>query len=248
MLDNQRYLWNRVSKMRTHATTKEIWKEIFPEFMSSSGSIHVPMSKGFYKPEINPKAPEPALHSESDLTTLFLYKRWFDIGITFKNIMGGLPNKYPIEFAVHPELRVPIVYLAGKSCDLWWQFEQTDESKFKHVFPRSNKKRKRYQLGSDRVIQRYLEAYEYEVHCVVAPKMTSSEGKLQLRHTIVFWPFSSMYPTMYYHAIGRQADAFLDEPAEPIKPYDHFMGYYQFSMWFIHEVVVERLGKLPKTR
>lgn len=236
--------------MRTYVTTTEIVKNVLREHMTTRAPIHIATSKGIYVPEKPGTAPTPSEHSISDVSTLFLMLRWWKAGIKIADLgsrqkqseeSGEIPG-LPIVFKPWSNETVPV--LASRTCWLWFDMEELEyKGAVDKVFTHGTDKDQVYFLGVDRIIQRFLEALNFEVTCLVAPRLEKNE----LIHEIFF--------TGPYH-LGKKTDAramvtgtsgYADYlPPSPDYPEysEYYLGFTEFSMKMIRGHIEKRFREL----
>ena len=241
-----------MTRQRHYATTTEAWKDIFADEMTYKAAIAIPMSKGLYRPERHKSAPDPCEHSESDLTTLAWLQRSLRVGLRYTDLTGTRPMD--IEPPLFGEMegihgligmkRLKDVYgsqvfvLCSDTADFWFDCRGLGEAAIKELFPPG----KRIALGIDRIIQRFLEAWEFKVTSVVRPVFKDKVW----RHHIFFFPLPNQ-------AIGKGnwEDGSLRWVAtgeglfltpDKLKSYEN--GYSEFRLDIIHNRIKRTLRGL----
>lgn len=232
--------------MKEYASVKDTWKTIFPEIMGSAGSIHIPMSRGLFSPEIHKDPPVPSELSVADLCTLALLNRWFAAGVRHAEVEPELT-------VVHehfPDLEVhwAVIVTATENFQLSLDLTNYSVEKLSKLMPRGPKAK--YWLGKDRIIQTYLELNEFKVYCILRPKVLRTQDRVRVGYTVRIvgksdsvniWDYISPPRNMAveWSRIGT------DEPPPPEPdPGDYWMGSTIIEVDLIHRHVVKRLGEL----
>jgi hypothetical protein len=178
---------------KKYVTIPQAWQKIFPDLMASKAPIAIAMSKGVFKPEIVNPAPKQCLLSEADLVTVlvtvFILHRCFSVGMKFSQF-SSFPMRSPRppawdavrirrqtdegmseEYLSESE---NIVLLFGWEGWFWFDCRGMSDERIEHGgLP--NRRFKgyedvKYSLGDDRIIQRYLEAQDFQVTCIIRPR------------------------------------------------------------------------------
>lgn len=231
--------------MKEYASVKETWKTIFPEIMGSAGSIHIPMSRGLFRPEIHEDPPVPSELSVADLCALALLNRWFASGVRHADVQPEL-------MVVHedfPEVKIHWASLmtATTNFKLWFNLTNWPNEKLLQLMPRGPKGQ--YRLGDDRIIQRYLELNDFRVICILRPIVVPGlEPRIGYDARIMgTGSVQNIMDLIAPRLPPEEQMKFWDHDAPPAPepdPGDFWLGATIIQLDLIHRHVIKRMREL----
>jgi hypothetical protein len=250
-----------------YVTTTQVWKTILREHMKSAAPIHIPMSKGLFVPEKPGKAPNPSLLSLEDVETIFLFHRWFQLGVTFSDLTPHFPIHFkPVRLSSGNDIAIPS--LVADTCSFLFEIHELSDSEIKKIFP-LGLKGQQYFLGKDRLIQRYLEVHDSNVICVLRPGRNLLGKGSAKHHDVYFFPdpfpidsdrraytkrtytelmpepspdFSEkmgLHASIYSMATGKAPRYMEDFDVE-----EYYLGFTEFALKFIRKFIEKRIAAL----
>jgi len=116
--------------------------------------------------------------------------------------------------------------MLSPNCTVEFVIPPNEPDVLNRVFHRGVGNEFRYWLGLDRVIQRFLEAYQFEVLCVVVPRVAINNGKPQRRF-----------------AIGLMRDLWLKDPLAAIRAEPPTGGGYFRELDSEHQPSIEEIAR-----
>jgi len=226
--------------MAQYATITQTVKQIFPEIMRSAGSVHIPMSKGIFKPEVHNEAPVPCKLSVADLVTLGLLHLWFQSGIQYDDLKGT----GSVRFLSTPEaetstrrylsLRLSPTFVID--LDLLGLNTVDRENLLPQGFTTTA-----CAIGKDRVLQRFFEAHAFNLICILRPFASVRPGRGFVGYAVAI--ASDPDSPILREASGFSARISVDDDGEPVdpEPGDHYLGYTTFHIKLIQRHIIKRL-------
>jgi len=184
-----------MSNERTHVTISQSWKTVLSDVMGSKSSIAIPMSKGVFAPDVHSGPRRPALLNTADLITLFFYQRCFDLGMNLSDFEtdgtvrpADLRGVYVWRGpgSVGTENYDGVYELRSSRVRLWFDTRGLQPEVIDSVFP--EKPGKTEKLGPGRVIQRLLEAHNFNLVCIVRTLIPKAE---EHQYHVFFVPFDT---------------------------------------------------------